>query len=120
MFATTTEGIPEEYLFRTGGSNTVRGYNYQSLGVSKDNVIGGGSSLGVASLEFVHWVEADWGVATFVDVGNAAKNWHRFHLMQGYGVGVRYKTPAGPIAVDLAYGKGVKRTKLDFSIAIAF
>ncbi|MBY0574182.1 MAG: BamA/TamA family outer membrane protein, partial [Undibacterium sp.] len=59
-------------------------------------------------------------LAAFVDIGDAAKDWQAFRSKQGIGVGVRWKTPAGPIALDLAYGRQTQKMRLDFSIAIAF
>jgi translocation and assembly module TamA len=34
-FAPSAQGIPQDFLFRAGGSNSVRGYAYQSLGVKQ-------------------------------------------------------------------------------------
>ncbi len=114
------QGIPEDYLFRTGGSTTVRGYGYQTLGIQHIGSTRGGRVLATASAEYVHWLNSSWGAATFLDVGNAADNFRELNLKQSMGVGARYKTPAGPIALDLAYGRQTKKVRLDFSIAIAF
>ncbi|MFZ6746774.1 autotransporter assembly complex protein TamA [Undibacterium sp. JH2W] len=120
VFSKDEEGIPEDYLFRTGGSTTVRGYGYQTLGIQHIGSTRGGRVMATASAEYVHWLNQSWGAATFLDVGNAADNWRELSLKQGMGVGARYKTPAGPIALDLAYGRQTKKVRLDFSIAIAF
>jgi translocation and assembly module TamA len=76
--------------------------------------------MGVASAEYVHWLNSTWGVASFVDAGDAADSWKDFSLHKSLGVGGRYHTPAGPIALDLAYGLQTRKARLDFSIAIAF
>ncbi|MCH8619698.1 BamA/TamA family outer membrane protein [Undibacterium sp. TS12] len=120
VFSKDDEGIPEDYLFRTGGSTTVRGYSYQSLGIQHVGSTRGGRVMATASAEYVHWLDTVWGAASFIDVGNAADTWRELSLKQGMGVGARYKTPAGPIALDLAYGRQAKKVRLDFSIAIAF
>lgn len=121
VFSPSIDGIPEDYLFRTGGSGTVRGYSYQSLGINQGNAVTGGRVMTAASAEYVHWLpQSNWGGAVFMDVGGAADTWKDIDLKQGYGVGARYKTPAGPIALDLAYGKQARKVRLDFSIAIAF
>lgn len=120
VFSPKNEGIPEDYLFRTGGSSTVRGYAYQSLGVQHPSAVTGGRVMGVASAEYVHWLNSTWGVASFVDAGDAADSWKDFSLHKSLGVGGRYHTPAGPIALDLAYGLQTRKARLDFSIAIAF
>ena len=120
MFSASLNGIPENYLFRTGGSTTVRGYRYQSLGVKHLASVSGGRVMAVASAEYVHWFETNLGGAAFVDVGDAADSWRNYSAKQGFGIGWRYKTPAGPLALDLAYGKQSKKIRLDISIAIAF
>jgi len=120
ILSPSRDGIPEEYLFRAGGTGSVRGYLYQSLGVSQDNAIVGGRMMATASAEYVHWLQGNWGLAAFVDEGNAADKLSALKLDQGVGTGVRFKTPAGPIALDVAYGREVKKFRLDFSIGIAF
>ncbi len=114
------EGIPEDFLFRAGGSASVRGYSYQSLGVNQAYGVVGGRVLTTASAEYVHWLDETWGVAGFVDIGDAADTFTQLNLNQGIGLGVRYKTPAGPIALDVAYGRQARKYRLDFSIGIAF
>ena len=120
VLAPNRDGIPEDYLFRAGGTASVRGYLYQSLGVSQNNAIVGGRYLATASAEYVHWLQGNWGLAAFVDEGNAADTLSTLRPVQGVGAGLRFKTPAGPIALDLAYGREVKKIRLDFSIGIAF
>jgi translocation and assembly module TamA len=120
VFSSSGDSIPNGYLFRTGGSTSVRGYAYQSLGVKSGEAVLGGRIMGVASAEYVHWMGANFGVAGFVDSGDAAADWKSFHAKQGIGLGARVKTLAGPIALDLAYGNKTKKLRLDFSIAIAF
>lgn len=120
VIANHNTGIPEEVLFRTGGTGSLRGYAYQSIGVNKNNGVVGGRVLATASAEYVHWVKPNWGAATFVDTGDAADTYSTLRLKQSMGVGGRYKTPAGPIALDLAYAHDTKSVRLDFSIGIAF
>ncbi len=120
VFSSSGDSIPNGYLFRTGGSTSVRGYAYQSLGVKSGEAVLGGRIMGVASAEYVHWMGPTFGVAGFVDSGDAAADWKSFKAKQGIGMGARVKTLAGPIALDLAYGNKTKKFRLDFSIAIAF
>ena len=120
VFSGSGDGIPNGYLFRTGGSTSVRGYAYQSLGVKSGEAVLGGRIMGVASVEYVHWMGPTFGVAGFIDSGDAAADWKSFKAKQGIGLGARVKTLAGPIALDLAYGDKTKKFRLDFSIAIAF
>lgn len=118
--AESREGVPQDFLFRTGGSQTVRGYGYQSLGVRDGTATVGGRYLAVTSLEYVHWYKGDWGLAAFVDAGNANDERKLFKMQLGYGLGPRWRSPAGPIALDLAYGQSDHRLRLQFAIAIAF
>ncbi len=118
--AESRDGVPQDFLFRTGGAQTVRGYAYQSLGVKDGSATVGGRYLAVTSAEYVHWYEGNWGVAAFVDAGNANDERELFKLNLGYGIGPRWKSPAGPIAVDLAYGQRDHRLRLQFAVAIAF
>lgn len=120
VIAPSSDGIPEDYLFRAGGTASVRGYTYQSLGINKDSGVVGGRALVTGTAEYVHWIDDTWGAAVFVDAGDAKDNFKELKLAQGIGTGLRYKTPAGPIAIDIAYGKEVKKVRLDFSIGIAF
>lgn len=118
--AANRDGVPQDFLFRTGGAQTVRGYAYQSLGVTEGSATVGGRYLAVTSAEYVHWYEGNWGVAAFVDAGNANDQRELFKMNLGYGVGSRWRSPAGPIAVDLAYGQSDHRVRLQFAVAIAF
>ncbi|WP_296569612.1 autotransporter assembly complex family protein [Zoogloea sp.] len=118
--AANRDGVPQDFLFRTGGAQTVRGYAYQSLGVTEGSATVGGRYLAVTSAEYVHWYEGNWGVAAFVDAGNANDQRELFKMNLGYGFGPRWRSPAGPIAVDLAYGQSDHRVRLQFAVAIAF
>ncbi|TAH52653.1 MAG: outer membrane protein assembly factor [Betaproteobacteria bacterium] len=118
--APSRDGIPQDFLFRTGGAQTVRGYAYQSLGVREGDATVGGRYLGVMSAEYVHWFRPDWGTAVFVDAGDAADDRRDFDLRTGYGVGARWRSPAGPLAMDLAWGQDEQKLRLHFSVAIAF
>lgn len=113
-------GIPQSWLFRAGGSQSVRGYAYQSLGVDNNGTILGGRLLGVASIEYTHWLSEAWGVAAFTDAGNATASWNDFKALYGYGAGVRWRSPAGPLALDLAWSERDRKWRPHFSVAIAF
>ena len=52
----TSEDIPQHFLFRTRGDTSVRGYEYQSLGVDTGEAIVGGRYLGVGSAEYTRWI----------------------------------------------------------------
>lgn len=119
-FASSRQGIPQDYLFRAGGSNSVRGYAYQSLGVQDGAATLGGRYLLTLSAEYTHWFDSRWGGAVFVDGGNAADDRDLLTLALGYGLGARWKSPAGPLAVDLAWGQRDQQLRVHFSLAIPF
>jgi translocation and assembly module TamA len=120
VLAASREGIPSTFLFRTGGDQTVRGYDYFSLGVRQGDAIVGGRRLFVASTEYTHWIGEAWGIATFVDAGNAWDDTTLFKAVLGYGFGGRLRTPIGPIRADLAYGQEVHAWRLHFSVGLTF
>uniref|UniRef100_Q47IW2 Surface antigen (D15) n=1 Tax=Dechloromonas aromatica (strain RCB) TaxID=159087 RepID=Q47IW2_DECAR len=118
--ADSRQRIPQDYLFRTGGASSVRGYAYQSLGIKEGNATVGGRYLGIASAEVTHWLDEAWGIAAFVDAGDAVDSLQDIRLAVGYGLGARWRSPAGPIGVDLAYGERTRQVQLHFSLAIPF
>ena len=113
-------GVPETFLFRAGGDQSVRGYAYQELGVRQGEAIVGGRYLLTGSAEYQYWFKPPWGVAFFVDAGNAADKLNELKPKLGYGVGARWRSPVGPINVDIAYGQAVKKARLHFSLGFTF
>jgi translocation and assembly module TamA len=117
--------VPTDYRFRTGGSGSIRGYQYESLGTpvidenGKETAVLPARSLLVGSAEYVRWFNATWGLAAFYDIGDAFDK-RPTELAGGYGLGMRYRTIAGPLALDVAYGDRDQRWRVHFSIAISF
>jgi len=120
VLADSRDGIPSNFLFRTGGDTTVRGYAFDSLGVPLGEAIVGGRYYTAASVEITRWIGENWGLATFVDTGNAADSLHDFNLAWGYGVGGRFRTPIGPFRVDVAYGQQTSSVRVHFSVGLSF
>jgi translocation and assembly module TamA len=120
VIANSRVGIPSNFLFRTGGDTTVRGYAFESLGVQQGSAVVGGRYMAVASVEAVHWVNRTWGVAAFVDAGNAKDEVADLDPAFGYGIGARLRTPIGPFRLDLAYGQETKRVRVHFSVGLSF
>jgi len=118
--AHSRQGIPSEYLFRTGGDQSVRGYSYESLGVKSGDATVGGRYLAVASAEYVHWLAPTWGAAVFYDAGNAADDLRDFKFVHGYGAGARWKSPVGLLKLDVARGQETKETHIHFTVGISF
>ena len=120
-FAKSRRDVPQEFLFRTGGAQSVRGYDYLSLGVKEGEATVGGRYLLNGSAEYTHWFpSSSWGAAAFVDVGNAGDLLSEMRPRVGSGLGARWKSPAGPLALDLAYGWHDRRIRAHLSIALAF
>ena len=120
VFASTADGIPAPLLFRTGGDTTVRGYAFQSLGPRVGDATVGGRYYALASAEVVRWIGATWGIAVFVDAGNAADRVRDLKPVYGYGVGGRLRTPIGPFRLDLAYGQESKTLRVHLSVGLSF
>ena len=123
VFAHSAIDIPDTLLFRAGGDDSVRGYGYRTLGPSINNAVASGRVLMTASAEIARPISprfpAYWWAA-FVDAGNAADRWSDLSPVVGYGVGLRWRSPVGPLRVDLAYGQHVHRVRLHLSVGIAF
>lgn len=120
VLARSASDIPSENLFRTGGAQAVRGYPYQSLGVPNGTAVVGGRVLALASLEYQHPVVPTWLVAAFYDYGNAADAWSAWRPVAGYGGGVRWRSPVGPVNLDVAYGQAVHAWRVHFSVGYSF
>lgn len=94
--------LPASLRYFAGGDQSVRGYDYQELGPrdASGEVIGG-KHLVFGSLEYEHRVHGNWGVAAFVDTGNAFNSTHE-GLETGAGIGLRWRSPIGMVRLDLA------------------
>lgn len=120
VFGSSRQTVPGDLLFRTGGDQSVRGYGYNRLGVEQDGAIVGGTVTAVVSAELVYRITPAWGAAVFTDAGNAADSWGDFKFQHGSGVGARWRSPIGPVNLDLAYGHETKEPRLHFSIGYGF
>jgi translocation and assembly module TamA len=114
-------GVPEKLLFLAGGDESVRGYAYRSLGPVRDGLTVGGRVMATGSVEVARPIVASfpslWG-AVFVDAGNAASRWNDFRPVLGYGAGVRWRSPVGPLRVDFARAHETGKWRLHFSVGI--
>jgi translocation and assembly module TamA len=123
VFTRSGSGIPDTLLFRAGGDNSVRGYGHRELGPTVAGVTTGGRSLMTASLEFARPILAaypEYLGAVFVDVGNAADRWADMKPEVGYGVGLRWRSPVGPLSLDLAYGQAVRQFRVHLNVGVTF
>jgi len=120
VLAGSRGGVPSTLLFRTGGETTVRGYKFESLGVQDGQATVGGRYFAIGSVEVTHWLNSAWGIAAFVDGGNAVDQLSDFKIAWGYGLGARIRTPIGPFRFDLAYGQESRQVRLQFSVGVSF
>lgn len=118
--ASARRDIPQDYLFRAGGTNSIRGFDFLDLGVFDQGVLVGGRRVMIGSLEYVRWVKGPFGAAVFGDIGDVSDNWSAFDPKPAIGVGVRYKTPAGPIAFDIAKAADQDKPRIHFALGVAF
>jgi translocation and assembly module TamA len=103
--------LPPTARFFTGGDRSVRGYDYLALGPTDaaGNVLGG-DALIVVSAELNYFFYGDFGASAFYDAGNALLGFSDITLFQGAGAGVRWRSPIGPIGLDLAWALSLDGT----------
>jgi translocation and assembly module TamA len=92
-FVDEIDHIPYSLQFKTGGSNTLRGFTYQSIGPGKN--------LREISTELQFKIIHNWYFSVFTDAG-AADSEFRSALQQSYGVGVLYRTILGRLEFNIA------------------
>jgi translocation and assembly module TamA len=102
-FTDAVVDLPPSLRFYAGGDRSIRGYDYREVGPRLGKFGLGANNLITASSEFEHYFSAQWGGAVFVDSGSAFNgrrpDWHT-----GVGIGLRWRSPVGPLRVDLAHG----------------
>jgi translocation and assembly module TamA len=98
----TQFSLPPDQRFYAGGSGTVRGYRYQSVGpeFADGNPIGG-TNMQAFNLELRQRLGTNFGFVAFVDSGGVSSSSGSVYRV-GVGAGVRYYTSIGPIRFDLA------------------
>ena len=98
--------MPQSLGFTTGGQDSVRGFDSNTLGeLDEYGEVTGAKNLIVTSLEYEYPVTEKVSAAVFADAGSAFNDWGDYKLNVGAGVGVRYKSPLGPVRLDLAVPK---------------
>lgn len=106
--------LPNFYRFKAGGSQSVRGYGFESL--SNNDI--GSNHIVTASVEAELRVLKNWSAAAFVDIGNAFNDWSKPKLRKGAGIGIRWYSIAGPVSLDVARALDVigKPWRIHFTI----
>jgi translocation and assembly module TamA len=123
VFTRSGVRVPDTQLFRAGGDDSVRGYGFRTLGPEVNGEAISGKVLLTASAEVARPVSERYPSlwwAAFVDAGNAAERWSDYKPALGVGVGLRWRSPVGPLRLDLAYGEEVEKFRLHLSVGIAF
>ena len=95
--------LPPSVRFFAGGDESVRGFDFESLGpTDADGNVIGGSHLLVASVEYEHRLRGNFYGAAFVDAGNA---FDRFDVDPevGAGLGVKWRSPVGAVRLYVGY-----------------
>jgi len=115
--------VPDSQRFRAGGDDSVRGYAYRSLGPVVNGAVASGNVVFTASAEIARPISERlpslWGAA-FIDAGRAADRWSDLDPAVGYGVGLRWRSPVGPLRIDYAWGQELHKGRLHLSVGIAF
>ncbi len=126
VLAKDTARVPATQLFRTGGDTTVRGYGLRDIGIALPNgVVGPGRYMAVGSIEWQRPImrqgrPSEFENTVFIDAGAVADKPQDLRFSVGVGTGVRWKSPIGPLQIDLAYGVKVKRLRLHVSVGFVF
>lgn len=118
--------VPVTLLFLTGGDTTVRGYSYQSIGSQQDDgSVFGARYMALASAEWQHPITlfgdaGSWEHTLFVDTGSATDDLHAAEWFTGVGAGLRWRSPVGPLQLDVAYGTKVDKWRLHLRMGFQF
>ena len=104
--------------FFAGGDQSIRGYDYHSLGPedADGNVIGG-SSLLTGSIEYEHRLFGNYYGAAFVDAGNAFDGTD-LNAVVGAGVGIKWRSPIGPIRLYVAHPFSLDETGIKLHVSV--
>lgn len=115
--------VPYQLRFFAGGDQSLRGYNYQSVGPkSADGYLTGGQVLALGSVEYNRELREGLRGAVFADYGGAFDKQMTNSAKLSVGVGVRYASPVGTVRVDIAKGLEKDKTpiRLHFLIGLPF
>jgi outer membrane translocation and assembly module TamA len=129
------DDLPASERFYAGGDTTVRGFALDTLGtpdtIDKDGFPLGGNAMIIFNAELRAVVRGPFSAVGFLDVGNVfrrASDLDLTELRSAVGFGVRYRSPVGPIRVDLGFkvhpeevaGRRERLTALHITLGQAF
>jgi translocation and assembly module TamA len=110
--------LPLSNRFFAGGDQSIRGFDYQTIGPkdSAGDVIGG-RYLAIGSAEVVFGINDSWDWALFSDAGKAFNNSSEKNRV-GVGAGLRWRSPIGPLRIDIAVGVSEDDNPIRLHLAI--
>jgi translocation and assembly module TamA len=121
--AGSADDVPADHRFYAGGGGSVRGYAYNTIYPHERDVLGlvpGGEGLLEGSLEARLRLNGPFGVAAFVDGGNAFDAWgDAGNLKFGAGIGLRYDLGFAPLRVDFAVPLNHHETRDAYALYIS-
>lgn len=109
--------IPYSLRFYAGGDQSIRGFDYQTISPTEDDVKTGGRYMVTGAMEYQYQFAEKWRAALFVDAGTATNDFSE-EVSVGAGFGVRYLTPIGPVRFDLAWPLNSDRSSPRISIVL--
>lgn len=119
--------VPATQRFLAGGTGSVRGYGLHEIGVTRsDGGTDPGRLLALASIEWQHPLHTEqtsnneWESTLFIDAGAVANHMQTLKPKIGIGTGLRYRSPVGPLQIDLAYGLEQQAFRLHMSVGFTF
>lgn len=99
--------LPPSLRYYAGGDRSVRGYGWHEIGpriaTGGGDYFTGAPNVVTASLEYERYFKGPWGAAVFVDTGSAFEG-RDADLHTGVGIGLRWRSPVGPVRIDIARG----------------
>ena len=100
--------LPPSLRYFAGGDRSVRGYGWREIGPRIRNSQGdlyavGASNVLTTSIEYERYFSGPWGAAVFVDSGSAFDG-RQANMHTGVGIGLRWRSPVGPVRIDIARG----------------
>ena len=99
--------MPPSLRFHAGGDRSIRGYAWREVGprvgVAGDEFPVGARNVVTGSVEYEQYFgKGEWGGAVFIDSGSAFND--SPDVRTGVGVGLRWRSPVGPLRLDVAHG----------------
>lgn len=126
IWADDASAVPVTQRFRAGGDQSVRGYGPREIGVRRaDGAVDAGRYLLAASLEWQQPLSTGGDdrpleAVLFADGAAVADALADLRLLSGVGMGLRYRSPVGPLQLSLAYAPERRQVRLHLGVGFAF